>query len=76
LIEVRKVVRQNKVAKQVTLGIGCLEITYILGPTGKLQEISRLNWQAQILDQDTLYISPADYRQVIKKAAAILKEKR
>ena len=76
MVEVRKVVRKNKVAKEVTLGIGCIEVTYILGASGRLQEISRLNYQAQILDRDTLYISPADYRQVIKKAAAILTEKR
>ena len=75
MIEVKKVIRQDKVAKQVTIMAGCVEITYILNQNQRLQEISRLNYQAQILTSESLYISPADSPQAVKTASAILKRK-
>ncbi|MFH1575907.1 MAG: hypothetical protein ABIB55_03130 [Candidatus Nealsonbacteria bacterium] len=75
MIEVKKVIRESGVAREVVIGIGYLEITFVLHSDGHLQEISRVNYQAQILDKDTMYILEADYRQAIKVASAILRGK-
>lgn len=75
MIEVKNVVRKDKVARQVTISAGNVEITYILNQNGRLREISRLS-PNQILDSESLCISPADYRQVVKTASAILKKAR
>jgi len=75
LVTVEKVVRQNGRAQKVIIDTGNVSVTYMLGQKGQLQEIGRSS-KSQILSDQSLYIPPSDYRQVIKQAAAILKEKR
>jgi len=64
----------NGVAKQVTIDTGSVGITYILGQNGRPKEIGRSS-QKQVLDDQSLIISPADYRQAVRTAGAILREK-
>lgn len=72
MIEVRKVDRDSqKVARTVVIGAGAIEISYMAGKDGKPVEIGRRNLDSQILDDQSLIISPADYRQAIRTAHAI-----
>ena len=75
MIEVKRVVRQNNVAKEVTISTGAIEMSYVL-VDGKPKEIARIGLDKQILDDQSLIISPADYRQAIRTVNAILREKR
>lgn len=76
MIEVRKVDRDiNKIAQRVVVGAGDVEITYVIGRCGRVIEEGR-SCHKQVLDDQSLIISPADYRQAIKTANAILREKR
>lgn len=75
MIEVKRVVRQNNVAKEVTISTGAIEMSYVL-VDGKPKEIARISLDKQILDDQSLIISPADYRQAIRTVNAILREKR
>lgn len=75
MIEVKSVVRQDRVVRQVTIGSGAVEITYIL-VDGKPKEIARINLDKQVLDDQSLVVSHADYRQAIKVAPTIFREKR
>lgn len=76
MIEVIAVKRENNKAVQAVIGTGSVEITYILTRNGKLAEIARSSPEKQILDDQSLIVSPADYRQIIRTANAILREKR
>jgi len=77
LIEVRKVIRNDsKQAKKVTIGAGTTEIDYVLNGNGKLIEYARRSLDKQVLDDQSLIISPADYSQAVRTATAILREKR
>lgn len=73
MVTVDKVNRVDNVAKQVTINTGSVKITFILDAKGRLLEISRSS-QSQILDNESLYISQADYRQATKTAGAILRK--
>lgn len=75
MIEVIGVKRQNGMAKEVTVSTGSVKIIYILGQNGQPQAIGKLS-QNQVLDDQSLYISPVDYRQAVRTVAAIFKEKR
>ncbi len=65
----------NKIAQRVVIGAGDVEIIYIIGRGGRLIEEGR-SCHKQILDDQSLIVSPVDYRQAIKVANAILREKR
>jgi len=75
LIEITDVKRVDGRARQVTIDIGNVGITYVLGQNGQPREIGRSS-QSQTLDDQSLIVSLADYRQAVKTAGAILREKR
>lgn len=75
MIEVINVIRKNKQAIEVIIGIGAVEIQYILDQHGKLFEAGKRRLDCQIMDDQTLIISPADLRRAKKRAGAILREK-
>jgi hypothetical protein len=73
LIRVEEVLRENKVPKKVVISAGDIKISYILGKNGKIVEVGR-SCDKQVLDDQSLYVSPADYRQIIKTVFAIFGE--
>lgn len=77
MIEVRRVIRDSsKQAERVTIGAGMTEIEYILNGKGKIVECARRSLDKQILDDQSLIISPADYTQAVRTANAILQRKK
>jgi uncharacterized protein YifN (PemK superfamily) len=75
LVEVRDVARENGVAKKVIVLSGDIEITYILGKTGRPMEVGRKS-DKQIFDNQSCWISRADYCQTLKMVSKIFSEKR
>lgn len=68
-----KVVAVGKEKEEVILGWEAIEITFVLWD-GKLVEMSR--WRidgARIYDEESLFIPPASYQEIKRRAYAILK---
>ena len=75
LISVLEVVRDGEgVAREVVVGTGGVIVSYILRNNGEIFEKGRWT-EKQTLDIDGLTIPLMDYRQALKVAAAILREK-
>lgn len=63
-------------AKRVWLAWGIFELSFI-DWDGKIVEMSRMRLDgARICDRESLSIPPAPYKEIIRRAFAILKEKR
>ena len=76
MIEIEKVDRDaNKVARRVVINIGGVKIIYVIDRNDKMVEEGR-RCEKQILDDQSLIVSRADYRQAIKVASAILHKRR
>jgi hypothetical protein len=76
MVYASKVVRDDsKRATRVVIDTGNVQITYILDQRGQLKEIGRSS-QDQILDDQSLIVSPVDLQKSKVMAGAILREKR
>jgi len=57
--------------------IGDIKSKWICRPdTGEPYEVSRINVEVQVLDQDTLWISPGDYRDLYRTVNKVFSEDR
>lgn len=70
-IKVTDVKRPEGIAVQAKISTGNVEITFIRGESGQPKEIGRMS-ENQILDDQALIVSPADYKKMIETAGAIL----
>ncbi|PIW34865.1 MAG: hypothetical protein COW25_01920 [Candidatus Nealsonbacteria bacterium CG15_BIG_FIL_POST_REV_8_21_14_020_37_12] len=76
-VEIADVKRVNGKAVRLAALIGDIKSCWIRWPeTGEPYEESRMRYGVQILDQDTLHISDADYQELKNKVRKIFSEDR
>lgn len=75
VVEIANVKRANGKVLSVTMTVGDIEIRY-MRLNGEPREVSKMRHGVQVLDRDTLWISPADFRTLKKKVGKIFDEDR
>jgi hypothetical protein len=78
LIEVFRVDRPepDKKAVRVVIGAGAIAIHFVLTDGAVIEEARIKLYAGRICDDQTLWVSPADYRLARQRAVAILQEKK